>query len=492
MLFNSFEFLIFFPCVTLLYFLLPQQWRVKWLLAASCVFYMAFVPYYILILGTTILVDYLAAIWIEDSSSDFYRRIYLGISIVATCLILFVFKYFNFFNESAAWLAGVCGIPYAIPALKLILPIGLSFHTFQSLSYVIEVARGEQRAERDFWVYSLYVMFYPQLVAGPIERPQNLLHQFHTKHDFDAGRIASGLKLMMWGLFKKVVIADRLSPLVDHVYSQPQGAEGWPTIIATVFFAFQIYCDFSGYSDMAIGSAQVMGFRLMTNFDRPYFSTSVSEFWRRWHISLSTWFKDYLYVPFGGSRHGRLRTALNLMITFVISGLWHGANWTFVIWGALNGLFLIGEMTSRALIPSLPSRLVSSRLLAAAGTACTFALICLSWIFFRAGSVDDALYMVRHLGDGLMSPLSSLSADWTGQTTIASTYDFGVTLINLWLSFGLIVVLLVAESQAEPGRLRSLLVGNPWWVRWPAYYALVYGILFLGVFQKTQFIYFQF
>lgn len=494
MLFNSLQFLIFFPLVTALYFLLPHRIRTIHLLIASCVFYMAFVPQYILILGATILVDYFAAIWIENSASPARKKWYLTGSIISTCMILFFFKYFNFFNQSARALCETMGIPYAIPMLEVLLPIGLSFHTFQSLSYVIEVYRGKQKAERNFWVYSLYVMFYPQLVAGPIERPQNLLPQFHAEHVFEFTRVTCGLKLMAWGLFKKVVIADRLGPLVDHVYSQPHGNEGLPLIIATLFFAIQIYCDFSGYSDMAIGSAQVMGFRLMTNFDRPYFSQSVAEFWRRWHISLSTWFKDYVYVPLGGSHSGIWRTIKNVMLTFLLSGFWHGANWTFLVWGGLNGLYLVCGLLGKQAGLTIPAAMNNHSWVPAFRTARTFLLICLAWIFFRSASVADGSYIVLHLFDGLGSILRQDPRDWLSRWNEETLlgFDLGVTAASFWLSVGLIGFLALAERGLEPERLRKLWVGQPWWMRWPAYFGLVYGTFFLGVYQKTQFIYFQF
>ena len=342
MLFNSFNFFIFFPVVTTLYFLLPHRFRWALLLGASCFFYISFIPAYILILALTILVDYYAVIQI-DKSQGRRRKLFLIFSIVITCVILFIFKYFNFFNSNISSLAAFLHWNYPIKYLNIILPIGLSFHTFQSLSYVIEVYRGNQKPEKHFGIYALYVMFYPQLVAGPIERPQNLLHQFWEKHSFDYENARTGLMMMLWGLFKKVVIADRLSVYVNAVYDHPHQFTGLPVILATIFFAFQIYCDFSGYSDIAIGAARVMGFRLMTNFSYPYSSQSIGEFWKRWHISLSTWFKDYVYISLGGNRVSIRRLYFNLLITFLISGLWHGANWTFVIWGGLNGLYLIVE-----------------------------------------------------------------------------------------------------------------------------------------------------
>jgi len=301
---------------------------------------MAFVPIYILILGFTIFIDYFAGLYIEAAEGK-KRKFLLIISLIANIGVLAVFKYYNFLNENFSFLMHGFGLENPIPYLSILLPIGLSFHTFQAMSYTIEVFRGHQKAERHFGIYSLYVMFYPQLVAGPIERPQNLLHQFREKYDFDYGRVTSGLRLMAWGLFKKVVIADRLAILVDNVYGNPQAHNSLSLIIATIFFSFQIFCDFSGYSDMAIGASRVMGFKLMTNFNKPYSSKSIHEFWGRWHISLSTWFRDYLYIPLGGSHGSTWKKVRNTFIIFIVSGFWHGANWTFIVWGALNAIYFL-------------------------------------------------------------------------------------------------------------------------------------------------------
>jgi alginate O-acetyltransferase complex protein AlgI len=346
MLFNSLEFAIYFPIVVALYFLSPQRWRVLWLLIASCVFYMAFIPAYILILFVTILIDYFAGIYIEASIGR-KRVVLLWVSITSTCVVLGVFKYLGFFSNSFVTIAGWIGWHLPPVVTNVILPIGLSFHTFQSLSYVVEVYRGHQKAERDFTVYATYVMFFPQLVAGPIERPQHMLHQFRERHQLTSANVTGGLQRMAWGFFKKLVVADRLALYVNDVYSAPAACNGLQLTLATLFFAYQIYCDFSGYSDIAIGTAQILGFRLMENFQTPYNSHSVSEFWRRWHISLSTWFKDYLYLPLGGNRVSSRRHIINLLITFGISGLWHGANWTYVCWGLLNGVYLIAGSLTR-------------------------------------------------------------------------------------------------------------------------------------------------
>ena len=402
MLFNSFHFLVFFPVVTTLYFLLPHRHRWALLLTASCYFYMAFIPQYILILFVTITVDYFAGIGLESVQGSRRRWVLLA-SIAANVGMLGFFKYFNFANENIAALANFIGWNYPIENLAIILPIGLSFHTFQSLSYTIEVYRGNQKAERHFGYLALYVLFYPQLVAGPIERPQNILHQLHEEHRFEYQRVTDGLKWMAWGMFKKVVVADRMALFVNPVYDSPRDFQGPALVFATIAFAIQIYCDFSGYSDIAFGSAQVMGIRLMKNFQHPYFATSISEFWRRWHISLSTWFRDYVYIPLGGNRAGTRRMAINLLITFLISGLWHGANWTFVIWGGLHGLYVVLNnlveprwirLRDLGFAKRLPSAFDAASLLT------TFGLVCFAWIFFRAANISDALYIAGNLFTG--------------------------------------------------------------------------------------------
>jgi len=341
MLFNSLSFLIFFLIVSSLYFALPHRFRWLLLLAASCFFYMCFIPIYILILAATIGVDYVAGILIERTPDPARKKAYLMMSIVSVCAILFVFKYFNFFNNNLAALARVLHWNYPMSTLRLILPIGLSFHTFQSLSYVFEVYRGRQPAEKHFGLYSLYVMYFPQLVAGPIERPQNLLHQFKEVKRFDWQRLWNGASLSLCGLFKKVVVADSLAIYTDTIYNNSRQHTGTSLLLATYFFAIQIYCDFSGYSDIARGISRIYGIELMKNFETPYFAKSISEFWSRWHISLSTWFRDYVYIPLGGNRVSLARNMFNIGVVFLISGLWHGANWTFVIWGALHGMYYL-------------------------------------------------------------------------------------------------------------------------------------------------------
>ncbi|HYG37840.1 MAG TPA: MBOAT family O-acyltransferase [Cytophagales bacterium] len=480
MLFNSLQFLIFFPIVTTLYFLLPYKYRWILLLAASCFFYMAFIPVYILILAITIIIDYFAGIWIEESQGRKKKR-WLIISIVSTCLVLFIFKYFNFFTANWDALATFFDWNYSIGALSIILPIGLSFHTFQSLSYVIEVYRGNQKAERHFGIYSLYVMFYPQLVAGPIERPQNILHQLYEKHDFDYERVKSGLLLMAWGLFKKVVIADRLAVFVNQVYNSPAEYHGFEVIIATFFFAIQIYCDFSGYSDIAIGSAKVMGYDLMKNFDRPYFSKSVSEFWKRWHISLSTWFRDYVYISMGGNRVGKWKWYYNLFITFVISGLWHGANWTFIIWGALHGFYLVFAIISAPLRENLNRILGLTRtpgLLKVLQITMTFLLVCFAWIFFRANNVSDAFLLIENMTELKLSQLS--------------LNMFGTNYYSWIMGILFILIMEIIHLFQRTGSIRDYISQKPALIRWGLYVVFLIVLLNFGVFNNEEFIYFQF
>lgn len=370
--FNSLNFLVFFPVVLLLHRLIPPKSRWILLLGASYYFYMSWNPWLVfLILGTT-LVSYLAALGIERSPSVRGKNALLGLTLAVCLGTLFVFKYMNFFLGTR---------------FSLILPVGISFYTFQTLSYVIDVRRGRFRAERHFGYYALYVSFFPQLVAGPIERPENLLPQLRAAQLPTADRMHDAFRLMLRGFAKKVIIADTLASAVDAVYASPAGVDGMAAVLATVFFALQIYCDFSGYSEIAMGAAGMLGIRLMRNFDRPYAAVTVRDFWRRWHISLTGWFTDYVYIPLGGSRRGLARTCLNTLIVFLLSGLWHGANLTFVVWGGLHGLYLIAER----LLEKKPPK---SRLLR---RGMTLAAVCFGWIFFRAQSLGDAAVLLGRI-----------------------------------------------------------------------------------------------
>ncbi|MDD2923138.1 MAG: MBOAT family protein, partial [Anaerolineales bacterium] len=449
-------------------------------------FYMAFVPSYILILGATIVVDYFAGILIEEEQSARKKKIYLTLSLIANIGFLAFFKYFNFLNSNIIALAGFFGWNYSVENLKIILPIGLSFHTFQAMSYTIEVFRGHQKAERHFGIYALYVLFYPQLVAGPIERPQNMLHQFHEEHFFDYQRITDGLKLMTWGLFKKVVIADRLASWVNRYYDNPQGSSGPELMLATAFFAVQIFCDFSGYSDIAIGAAQVMGFKLMTNFKRPYFALSISEFWKRWHISLSTWFRDYLYIPLGGNRVSQWRWQLNLLIVFLVSGLWHGANWTYVIWGFLHGVYLIVEIYFQKIWNLIPEKIrvfPPALLIRFSRRIIVFALVCYAWIFFRAPSLESAVYISAKIFSGWRDGSSLLALT----RSILKNYE-------LLITFFAIVIMEVVHYFQERGSIMTTLAQKPLVFRWTLYVGILTCILIFGSIYSvpTDFIYFQF
>lgn len=480
MLFNSLEFLVFFPVVTLLYFLLPHKWRWLHLLLASCIFYISFIPAYILILFVTILIDYTAGILISSSGKQGKKR-FLILSLVANIGVLAIFKYYNFFIENVNELFHAINLDtHPLPFLAIILPIGLSFHTFQAMSYTIEVYRGNQKAERHLGIYALYVMFYPQLVAGPIERPQNLLHQFREKHNFDSTRFWEGLRLMLWGFFKKLVIADRLSQYVDPVFNNPSQYHYLNLIIATLFFTIQIYCDFSGYSDIAIGAARTMGFKLMTNFNRPYFAKNIQEFWKRWHISLSTWFKDYLYIPLGGSRAGVRRACLNIAVVFLLSGFWHGANWTFIIWGALHAVFMVAYILYKHTTKPKNNTSAFSGFF---GMGFTFILVALAWVFFRANDVSDAFLIIQHILTGYHGHAFQLVL----KDALSNAIVF--TNAGLFISGIMILILLVFEKKL-PANLLNLNKKPAADVAFCSV-ALVFILLF-GVFQNQTFIYFQF
>jgi alginate O-acetyltransferase complex protein AlgI len=492
MLFNSLHFLVFFVLVTTIYFAIPHKFRWSLLLASSCYFYMAFIPVYILILGFTIVIDYFAGLFLEKTGGK-RKKWFLIASLIANIGVLAIFKYYNFLNDNLSAILNTLGRHDPFPYLSIILPIGLSFHTFQAMSYTIEVYRGKQKAERNFGIYALYVMFYPQLVAGPIERPQNLIHQFYEKHSFDYKRITDGLKLMAWGLFKKVVIADRLAIAVDSVYNNPFQQQGLSMVIATVFFSFQIFCDFSGYSDMAIGAARVMGFRLMKNFDRPYHSKSIHEFWGRWHISLSSWFRDYLYISIGGNRVTIPRWYLNLFIVFLVSGLWHGANWTFVIWGALHGFYLVFALVTKDIREKF-SRLTGlgnhPGLNNMLQTLMTFVLVTFSWIFFRAHSFKEAVYIIKHsltdTGRNIHDLLSNVSKGG------AIDFHIGLSKSQMLIGIAAVIVMEVVHLMQNKYNLSEWISTRPAYVRWSIYYTVILTIIFFGVYENRQFIYFQF
>jgi alginate O-acetyltransferase complex protein AlgI len=472
MRFDSLQFILFFIVITLAYYSLR---RGRWLLLllASCYFYMAFKPVYILILFLTIVIDYFAGIWVEQAQGS-KRKWLLVLSIITNVGILAFFKYFDFFSVNANGLFYKLGTDLQLPILKqlypdLILPIGLSFHTFQAMSYTIEVYRGNQKSERHFGIYALYVMFYPQLVAGPIERPQNVLWQFHKYFDYDFENIKAGLMQMAFGFFKKVVIADRLAMMQGPAYLDPQHHNGLTLLVATFFYTFRIYCDFSGYSDIALGAARVMGFKLMDNFNTPYSSSSIAEFWGRWHISLSTWFRDYLYIPLGGNRVGEGRAYFNRMFVFLVSGLWHGASWNFVIWGGLHGFYLLmASVRDKYFKINTPK----NALYASLQVAFTFCLVMLTWVFFAVGngSVRNSFLILKKIA--LLSFTDQIQSK--------------LNTVEMWFSLALILFLVLKEKY-----LLQIPTKNTAWF-FVVFLVLMLANYFFGVFNANQFIYFQF
>lgn len=501
MLFNSIEFLIFYPVVTLVYFLMPTL-RVRniLMLIASYYFYMQYKPEYSLLMLFSTLVDYFAALRMEKAKGKAGKRLWMVVSLIGNLGMLFFFKYFNFFNTNVAGLLSFFNISYQPLSLNILLPVGISFYTFQTLSYTIDVYRGDLPAERDFFDFALYVSFFPQLVAGPIERSTNLLYQFKVHHEFEVKRATTGLRLMVWGFFKKVVIADRMAVIVNTVYNNPTQYSGVYYIIATIAFAFQIYCDFSGYSDIAIGSARIMGFDLMKNFERPYFSKSVTEFWRRWHISLSTWFRDYLYFPLGGSRKGYFRTLLNLFIIFLVSGLWHGASWTFVIWGALNGAAIVIEkilgigkragkkdymkkMTLERRKKPILLRFIQT-LAGIIPMILTFAFTCFAWVFFRARTVGDAFYMLPRFLEGLGAfDLNKL---------LSTRTILGLDYWEFYTAIGAVVLLICMELLQGVQSIGRVLDRMPTAVRMGVYSLSLSLVIWLAWTESQTFIYFAF
>ncbi len=485
MVFTSFDYLFYFPVVTAVYFALKPSLRWVWLLAASCWFYAAFIPAYLLILFLLIGIDYSAGLLMECADRS-WRRVWLLLSLASNIGILGVFKYYNFFHGNLAAVMSWVGATNPLPIFHWVLPIGLSFHTFQSIGYVIDVYRGQRSAERHLGYYALYVMFFPQLVAGPIERSTRLLPQLRAAHVFDSRRVVSGLRLILSGFVMKLVAADRLSLFVDRVYSAPAGFDALSLLIATVFFAFQIYCDFYAYSLIALGSARCLGIELMANFNAPYSAVSVSDFWRRWHVSLSSWFRDYVYVPLGGNKGPLGLHVRNLFVVFLLSGLWHGANWTFVIWGLLHGTYISTASLWNAWVSPWKERL---SLGAGAGAIFfrrlrTFALLCLSWVFFRADSLQQSVAILRAVFSGFLHG-TTLFSHFQFARFEMSEMEWGIAVLVL-------VVMMALELRPAGISWDAWLEARPRWQRWGIYYLQLLLLCFFGVFQTKPFIYFQF
>lgn len=500
MLFNSVDFLIFFPLVVLVYFLIPRRVKHLWLLGASYYFYMSWNPIYALLMLFTTAVSWGSGLFLSACGQPHSPKGGRGKKwCLAGCValnlgILFFFKYYGFAAGSIEKIFALFHLSVKAPVLDVLLPVGISFYTFQAMGYVIDVSRGEIPAEKNFLRYALFLSFFPQLVAGPIERGKNLMRQIYEPHAFDSERVKDGLLLMGWGFFQKLVIADRIAILVTDIYNNFTDYSGMQILLATVLFAFQIYCDFGGYSDIAVGAARVMGFTLTKNFRSPYYAVTVSEFWRRWHISLTAWFRDYVYIPLGGSRCGRCKKYRNLVLTFLVSGLWHGAGWNYIVWGGLNGLYQVAGDLTRPLRTGLQRRLHirtdcgSYRLLQ---RIVTFLFVDFAWLFFRADGFVIALQMLRHSIAhpdffALFSPDTLLGIN----TCALSEKDFYIMLA------GLALLMLVDYWKKREADLKGILARQNIWFRCLVYYGLIFAILILGIYgsgyDASAFIYFQF
>lgn len=471
MLFNSLLFLVFFPTVVLIYFLLPPRFRWLFLLIASYYFYMNWQPIYALLISFSIFTTWLCGVLLDKTDDVRRRKLYLTLSLLINFGILFLYKYYNFINTSVFSVFEYFNIRWEVPNLDVLLPVGISFYTFQAVGYTIDVYRKDIKAEKHIGIYALFVTFFPQLVAGPIERSINLLPQFREIKKCTIANLSAGFKLVLWGFFLKIVLADRLGLYVDAIFNNVDKHTGSSHALASFFFAFQIYGDFAGYSLIAIGVAKMMSFSLMTNFSRPYLATSVTTFWSRWHISLSTWFKDYLYIPLGGNRGSKVRTYFNLFLTFFVSGIWHGANFTFIIWGALHGLYSTLEkglgLERKKYGNKLSFKIVFNIFL-------TFLMVDFAWIFFRANNLTDAWKII-----------------------VKIFTDFGSALFVRWEIFFVAIIcmtiLFFKEITDEffPNKFELLNNKNKY-VRIIAMALLFCLIIFLGIFDSGQFIYFQF
>lgn len=475
--FNSLAYAVFLPVVFGIYWILPDKWRWLVLLVASYFFYMNWNVKYSLLIFFVTAVTYTAALLLERTASAKRRKAVLFISLLVCLGLLFFFKYFNFVSESIFALLGMFSIPAQPITLSLLLPVGISFYTFQTASYVIDVYRGEVEAERHFGKYAVFVSFFPQLVAGPIERTSRLLPQIKGKHCFDYEQATYGMKLMAWGYFKKLAIADVLAVHVDKVFDAPRDFQGFAIVIAMVSFSIQIYCDFSGYSDIAIGTAKLFGIDLMKNFDSPYFASNVRGFWQRWHISLSTWFRDYVYIPLGGNRVSAFRHNLNLLITFLASGLWHGANWTFIAWGGIHGVAQVVENVFwRGKSESRVPKVMRIGLM--------FVFLTVAWSVFQAQSFGDEVWLLRHSVSGMRSPIAYLRSGFT-------SVEMGkVQLAKCAIG---VMLLMIFDFVSLKQDVLEWIQFRPAVLRWSFYMGIIVLTLFLMPYTNhSEFIYFQF
>lgn len=490
MLFNSFNFLIFFPIVVCITFIIPKKVQYIWLLIASYYFYMNWDAKYALLLLFSTFITYLSGLVIDyevkHKNSTVKKKWIVAISFIINLSILFFFKYFNFTMETLNTALNALNIELPLPQISVLLPVGISFYIFQALSYTMDIYRGDVEAEHNFLKYALFVSFFPQLVAGPIERSKNLLRQINKTHSFKFENMRDGLLLMLWGYFLKLVIADRAAILVDTVYGNVEQYSGVYALIATMLFAIQIYCDFAGYSTIAVGAAKILDFELMENFNCPYFAASIKEFWHRWHISLSTWFRDYLYIPLGGNRKGKLRKHINVLIVFTVSGLWHGAAITYVVWGFLHGAYqVIGDIIKP--IKEEISKYINAYLLKIVSIVVTFILVDFAWIFFRANTMSDALSIISGI-------IRFENIQCINDGTI---FELGLNYVNLKILALSIFVLFIADVLKYHGiMVRKKIISMVLPVRWICYLVAVFYILIFGIwgasYDAASFIYFQF
>lgn len=499
MLFNSYQFLLFLPLVLMVYYAIPSKFKHLWLLLSSYYFYMCWNAKYALLMLFSTTVTYLCSLLIEfvkctewdDSKKTRYKNIALVLSLGLNLFVLGYFKYTNFAINMLEKLLAVFHVSLQIPTFDIILPVGISFYTFQALGYTMDVYRDDIYAEKDFFRYALFVSFFPQLVAGPIERSKNLLKQLAENKPFSFQKAKHGVLLMLWGYFLKVVLADRIAMVVDEVYGEFASYDSMILIIATVLFAFQIYCDFYGYSIIAQGCAKILGIDLMENFNAPYLSFSVAEFWRKWHISLTSWFKDYLYIPLGGSRKGKFRKYANKLIVFLISGLWHGAGMSFVAWGFLNGIYQIAEeilCPARVRLEAFLKLKDTNYLYKIIQLLLTFVLVDFSWIFFRASGLTAAARIIREIFSIDMSSFRNLIPNL--QTVGLGAGEIAVIAVSL-------LILLFADiCKKKQIFICNKIMNSPWWLQSVFFVAAVCAILVFGVwgpeYNQANFIYFQF
>jgi len=483
----SLNFATFFFIVIAVYYIVPVRFRWTILLAASYYFYGSFKIQYLGLIVFSTLITYTTALFMDGRQKKNRKKHLLLISIICNMGLLFVFKYFNFFQSSLINAFSLWEIPYGERLLHLVVPVGISFYIFQLVSYSVDVYHGHMPPEKHLGVFALYVAFFPKLLAGPIERAKQFLPQLHEGHQWDWGRATNGFKLIVWGLFKKLVVADRLAVFVDLVFANPGNYEGPSLALATVLYSFQIYCDFSGYTDVAIGASQVLGFKLMDNFDRPYSARSIAEFWRRWHISFSTWLRDYLYIPLGGNRVMPVRLYINLVIVFLVCGFWHGANWTFIEWGLIHGLYLIVGLASQGIRSKITHALGLDRIPAfhrGLQVFTTFILVSLAWVFFRAESLYDAIYVVTHLHTGW--------ADIFAGNKLGSILFLEKPKVQLIIALCSLVFVWFIHFIETHDNMRNMLSKKPFYLRWAIYYVMLISVLLLYAQSSQRFIYFQF